>query len=52
MLPRASWLVLVPPWTLIWFRPFAVDLVVPTLFPAQENRSFERVLLTICDAGL
>jgi hypothetical protein len=52
MLPRASCEVLVPPWTLIWLSPFTVELVVPLPWPAQANRSLERVFCTICDAGL
>jgi hypothetical protein len=35
MLPRASWLVPVPPIVASWFRPLAVEPVVPTLLPAR-----------------
>jgi hypothetical protein len=46
-LPFASSAKLTPPWVAIWLSGLIVEAVVPEPCPAQENRSFERVLLVI-----
>ncbi|HEX8584781.1 MAG TPA: hypothetical protein VF680_10250 [Allosphingosinicella sp.] len=52
MLPRASCAVVVPPIVASWFKPLAVEAVVPEPWPAQANRSLERLFDTIWLAGL